>query len=207
MRIQSEMIVLRDMIESDIEDYVRWFTVEREWENWDAPWEKEDTDEKTERKSWTEYYESVKDRPDDARRWKFEIEWNGKHIGWVSSYCIDENYEWVGKIKDGQTVYRAIGIDICEPDVQGKGIGTNTLRTFLNYHFADGVNEIYTQTWSGNVRMIRCAEKAGFVECSREVDSREVNGVKYDGLTFRLEKNGPQWNGGPTPEGVCIHGS
>ena len=30
MRIEFENIVLRDMIESDIEDYVRWFTVERE---------------------------------------------------------------------------------------------------------------------------------------------------------------------------------
>ena len=36
-------VTLRDMLESDIEDYVRWFTVEREWENWDAPWEKEAT--------------------------------------------------------------------------------------------------------------------------------------------------------------------
>ena len=45
MRIEFENIILRDIIESDIEDYVRWFTVEREWENWDAPWEKEDTDE------------------------------------------------------------------------------------------------------------------------------------------------------------------
>ena len=30
MRIEFENIVLRDMIESDIEDYVGWFTVERE---------------------------------------------------------------------------------------------------------------------------------------------------------------------------------
>ena len=60
MRIEFENIVLRDMIESDIEDYVRWFTVEREWENWDAPWEKEDTDAEAERKRWTEYYESRK---------------------------------------------------------------------------------------------------------------------------------------------------
>ena len=49
MRIEFENIILRDIIESDIEDYVRWFTVEREWENWDAPWEKEDTDEENER--------------------------------------------------------------------------------------------------------------------------------------------------------------
>ena len=59
MKIESDNIILRDMIESDIEDYVRWFTVEREWENWDAPWEKEDTCKETERKSWMEYYESV----------------------------------------------------------------------------------------------------------------------------------------------------
>ena len=188
MKIEYDNIILRDMIESDIEDYVRWFTVEREWENWDAPWEKEDTYEETERKRWTEYYESVKDRPDDARRWKFEIEWNGRHIGWVNSYCIDENYEWVGKIEECQTVYRAIGIDICEPDLYGNGIGTNTLRAFMNYYFENGVNELYTQTWSGNARMLRCAEKLGFVECDRDVGALEIDGQKYDGLTFKIKK-------------------
>ena len=188
MKIESDNMILRDMIESDIEDYVRWFTVEREWENWDAPWEKQDTSEETERKKWTEYYESVKARPDDTHRWKFEIEWNGRHIGWVSSYYIDENYEWVGNIKAGQTVYRAIGAGICEPDLWGKGIGTKALRAFMNYYFEKGVNELYTQTWSGNVRMIRCAEKLGFVECDRVVGEQEVGGQKYDGLTFKIKK-------------------
>lgn len=188
MRIEFENIILRDIIESDIEDYVRWFTVEREWENWDAPREKEDTDEENERRSWTEYYESVKLLPDDKLRWKFEIEWNGRHIGWVSSYRIDENYEFIGEIKDGQTFYRAIGIDICEPYLWGKGIGTNTLRAFINYYFDRGITELYTQTWSGNTRMIHCAEKLGFVECNRNVGTREVDG-QYDGLTFKLEKH------------------
>ena len=132
MQIKFDNIVLRDMIESDIEDYVRWFTTETEWSNTDAPWEPIESDEETERTSWREYFESVKDLPDDVRRWKFEIEWNGRHIGWVSSYPIDENYEWIGEVKDGQTVYRAIGIDICEPDVWGKGVGTNALRAFIN---------------------------------------------------------------------------
>lgn len=192
MQLKHGNIILRDMIESDIEDYVRWFTVEREWENWDAPWEKEETNEETERTSWCEYYESVKDRPDDIRRPKFEIEWNGRHIGWVSSYLMDENYKWIGEIKDGQTAYRAIGIDICEPDVRGNGIGTNALRAFMNYFFENGVRELYTQTWSGNVRMIRCAEKLGFAECSRKLGIREVDGQKYDALTFRSEKSSVQ---------------
>ena len=190
MEIKFENIILRDMIESDIADYVRWFTVEREWENWDAPWEKEDTDEETERRSWTAYYESVKLLPDDELRWKFEIEWNGRHIGWVSSYMMNENYEWIGAdtIQPGQTVYRAIGICICEPDVWGHGIGTNALRAFMNYYFASGVDALYTQTWSGNTRMLRCAEKLGFVECNRNIGTRQVDGKTYDGLTFRLER-------------------
>ena len=188
MMIKYENIILRDMIECDIEDYVHWFTEELEWENWDAPWEKEDTNEVTERKSWTKYYESVKSLPDTELRWKFEIEYNGRHIGWVSSYPIDENYEWIGEIKDGQSVYRAIGIDICEPNLWGEGIGANVLRAFMNYYFENGVDELYTQTWSGNVRMLRCAEKLGFKECNRNVGTREVDGVRYDGLTFRLEK-------------------
>ena len=77
MKIEFENIVLRDMSESDIEDYVRWFTTQTEWSKTDAPWEPIESDEEAERASWQEYYESVKDLPDDVRRWKFEIEWNG----------------------------------------------------------------------------------------------------------------------------------
>lgn len=188
MEIKFENIILRDMIESDIEDYVRWFTTEIEWSKTDAPWEPIESDAETERASWQEYYESVKDLPNDVRRWKFEIEWNGRHIGWVSSYPVDEHYEWIGEIQDGQTVYRAIGIDICESDVWGNGVDTNALRAFINYYFGNGVDELYTHTWSGNIRMLRCAEKLGLEECNRYVGSRQVEGKTYDGLTFRLEK-------------------
>ena len=190
MEIKFENIILRDMNESDIENYVRWFTTETEWAKADAPWEPlEESDEESERKRWTRYFEAMRELPDDVHRWKFEIEWNGRHIGWVSSYMMNENYEWIGAntIQPGQTVYRAIGIDICEPDLWGKGIGANVLRAFMNYYFASGVDELYTQTWSGNARMIRCAEKLGFVECNRNVGTREVDG-QYDGLTFRLKK-------------------
>lgn len=188
MQIVYENIVLRDMLEDDIEDYVRWFTRDTEWSNTDAPWEPIASDEQCERSSWREYYESVKNLPEDTLRWKFEIEYSGRHIGWVSSYPIDESYEWIGEPKNGQSVYRAIGIDICESDAWGKGIGTNALCAFINYYFANGYDKLYTQTWSGNVRMLRCAEKLGFDECHRNVKAREVDGKKYDGLTLVLIK-------------------
>ena len=40
-RRKESVVVLRDMIESVIEDYVRWFTrpgEDNDWERWDAPW-------------------------------------------------------------------------------------------------------------------------------------------------------------------------
>ncbi len=188
MKIEFENIILRDMIEADIEDYVRWFTTQTEWSDLDTPWEPIASDEETERASWREYYEAVKEIPEHIRRPKFEIQWNGRHIGWVSSYLIDENYQWVGEIKEGRTVCPAVGIDICEKDVWGHGIGTRALRAFINYLFAGGAEVLYTQTWSGNIPMIRCAEKLGFKECERNAGIREVKGEAYDGLTFRLER-------------------
>lgn len=190
MEIRFKNIVLRDMIESDIVDYVRWSTTDTEWMDFDTPWEKELTDEALEQKKWAVYYESVKSKPETELRWKFEIEYSGKHIGWVSSYMIDKNYEWISvdNIKEGQRVYRTLGIDICESDIWGKGVGTAALQAFTNYWFENGADELYTQTWSGNSRMIRCAEKLGFIECNRFINKREVNGEKYDGLTFVLMK-------------------
>ncbi len=188
MEIQFENIVLRDMKESDIEDYVRWYTTKIEWMDWDAPWETETLDADTERRRWTEYYESVKTMPDNRIRTGFEIEYAGKHIGWVSSYLLDENYHWVQaeNIKEGQKVYRTIGVGICESENWGQHIGTNAFRAFIQYYTDLGCKEICTETWSGNIRMIRVAEKLGFQECNRVIDECEVRGKKYDSLTFIL---------------------
>ena len=190
MEIKYKNIILRDMIPSDIEDNVRWDTTETEWSDYDAPWEPVGGEEASERESWTRYYEAVRGMAEKAIRWRFEIEWEGRHIGWVSSYLIDENYEWIAfsDVQEGQTVYRAVGIDICESDCWGQGVGTNALRAFIQYYFHQGFDTLYTQTWSGNSRMIHCAEKQGFAECCRRVGIHEVRGKRYDELTFRLNK-------------------
>ena len=188
MEWRFNKIVLRDMKKSDIADYVRWFTTETGWMFWDSPEESHQSDADTERKSWTEYYESMQEMPDDVTRWKFEIEAEGRHIGWVSSYLTDENYEWISpmQVNEGQKVHTMVGIDICEPDMWSKHTGTDALRAFIQYYAELGCKEIYIETWSGNFRMIRVAEKLGFQECSRTKDDRAVHGEKYDSLTFIL---------------------
>lgn len=42
MRIENNKVILRDFIKKDIEDIIRWETIETEWQLWDAPWESND---------------------------------------------------------------------------------------------------------------------------------------------------------------------
>lgn len=189
MEIRCQDLILRDMIESDIDDYVRWFTTDTEWSTWDASCEQQEYDPESERRGWTEYYNAVKCMPEKAMRWKFEIEHSGKHIGWVSAYLIDEAYNYItfADATDGQKIYRAVGIDICEPNVWGNGLGTIALGEFIKYYFKFGFESIYIQTWSGNTRIIRCAKKLGFTLCNCHKGKHELNGKKYDELTFKRQ--------------------
>ena len=176
----TDGILLRDMLESDIVDYVRWFTTETGWMAYDAPWEECAATEEEERRAWTAYYESVRDLPPDALRQKFEIERNGKHIGWVSRYT-DLEY------MDNPDSLPAVGIDIPDPQERGRGAGTEALGQFIAYLRARGFRRIYTQTWSGNAAMLRTAEKLGFVPVCRLKGYRTVGGRPYDAVTLALD--------------------
>ena len=189
MKIEYKDIILRDMTEADIEDDIRWNTVETDWSNWDAPWEPLPDISDTDAYRKKELLKLAE--PKDEIRWGFEIETaEGNHIGTVNSYMINENFEWISvkDIKPGDKAFRTVGISICESSFCGKGFGTKALAAFINYYLENGEDEIYCQTWSGNIRMVKCAEKLGFEICKRKIDYREVNGKKYDGLTFKLNK-------------------
>lgn len=177
---RHDPVILRDMRESDIEDYVRWFTVETEWSDFDAPWEEISSSEEEERKSWTEYYDSVKDMPADEPRRKFEIECGGRHIGWVSRYFDLDYVENPDRIP-------AVGIDIPEISERSKGVGTEALRLFIEYLRGLGYKKVYTQTWSGNARMLKVAQKLGFIPVVTLKDQREVRGGRFDAVTLALE--------------------
>ena len=171
------MIILRDMLESDISDYVRWFTSETDWMDYDAPWEDKGSSIDEVLKSWTEYYQSVKDLPKDETRWKFEIEYNGQHIGWVSRY-FDLEY------LDNKEGIPAIGIDIPEKSIYNHGVGTEALKQFMDYLNKKGYERFYIQTWSGNKRMIHVAQKLGFKVCFVKKNHRLINGETYDAVTL-----------------------
>ena len=191
MKITYDNITLRDYQLSDVEDEVRWTNVETAWFYADTPWmTMEEVDPEELRADMIEIMESM---PEDAIRWRFEIEVDGRHIGMVSSYYRDENFEYTpwesidqSKNAEGNNSIRELGIEICEMAYWGKGIGAKTLTALMNYYRSLGEHRFLLETWSGNKRMLGCARKLGFSEVKRRKDAYVVDGVEYDELL--LEK-------------------
>lgn len=188
VQIRYRDIVLREMRESDIADEIRWNTVETEWSHWDAPWEMEEAiqnfNETEEKKRLLEFIHG----PKPPIPYSLEIDTaDGVHIGTVSQYLIDENFDWISrKDAQGKCTYHTLGIDIAESSHWGRGYGTRALAAWTHYFLSNGITDICLQTWSGNIRMIKCAQKLGFAECCRKYGKRQVRGKTYDALTFRL---------------------
>lgn len=184
MEIRCGDVILRDMIESDIEDMVYYMTVETQWGDWDAPWESiDDFDADAYRKAQRDLLQ----KPLSGHRWSLMITTvDGSFIGKVSSYLLDENFDWLDDDSRPEG-FRALGISILNSKYWGKGLGTQALAAWIRYHLAEGIQNLCLQTWSGNERMIRSAVRVGFVECRRLIGIRHVRGGSYDALTFRLD--------------------
>ncbi len=191
MRLVSDKVILRDMIESDIEERIRWQTVETEWLLWDAPWENDPKsihyvpfDEETYRRGAEKKLETLRNSAQHAPRQSFEICINDAretHIGWCNCYFIDDMYFYCPT-----GTRRAIGIDIPCEGARNRGYATAAWKLFIAYLVENGAGEIYTQTWSGNLRVQGLIHKLGFLEVDRKEGLRLVRGERYDALTFRL---------------------
>ena len=170
-KIPGEKIVLKDIVENDINDYYKWFTEELEWTKWDAPWEKMDMEFKKKyiSKLSTEIINGM-----SKTRKRMEIYYNDKHLGWVSSYHKKNNQ-------------LAAGIIIAEEQYWGRGLGREIFGIWVDYLFENHkIDELFCDTWSGNVRMINLALRTGFTI----IDNREiiiVNENEYQRVKLRKE--------------------
>ena len=189
MEITFDDITLRDYRLSDVEEEVRWTNEDTAWFYSDTPWmELEPADPGELREDMLQIISGLPDI-----RWRFEIETAGRHIGMVSSYYLDENFEptpWesIDQNKNAQENHsvRGLGVEICEMDFWGRGIGGKALKALMEYYRGWGEHRFILETWSGNTRMLGCARKLGFTEVKRKKSAYTVDGKKYDGLV--LEK-------------------
>jgi len=183
MRLQNDKVILRDFIKSDIDDVIRWETIETEWQLWDAPWENDEVFDCEEYQKKM-LYSISEEKSNNTMRYKFQVCINNEfetHIGWCNVYKIDDNFEYT--TSDGKY---AIGIDIPIVQTRRNGYATAAWKLLIEYLLSNDIKDIYTQTWSGNLRLIGLATKVGFEECDRNIDERFVRGNLYDGLTYKL---------------------
>jgi RimJ/RimL family protein N-acetyltransferase/predicted N-acetyltransferase YhbS len=177
MIIHGNQVNLRDRRADDLADYERWLAPGPAWREWDAPWEKSAPVEQRLR--------SMQERlaqPFPEPRTGLEIETaDGRHIGWVNSYWVDEQFNW-----------RDCGIVIAEDDEWGRGLGREAYGMWVDYLFsAHDLPRLGMGTWSGNQRMQRVAARVGMRQEARFADARLVRGRRYDAMRWGLTR--AQW--------------
>jgi len=178
MKIEGQRVILRDdQCDSDSDDFFRWFNME-EWTYYDQPdrpfqpVSREEFDKRAEKRQSAGSSSSRR-----GRAWHIDTV-DGRHIGWVNSYDWDE---------EEHSAF--IGICIPEEENWGRGYGTEAVSLFLDFLFDSfGLETIRTATWTGNKRMVRCAQKAGFTDQKTmpHRSSVSVRGEPLERIEFSL---------------------
>ncbi|QFI37389.1 GNAT family N-acetyltransferase [Moritella marina ATCC 15381] len=99
---------------------------------------------------------------------------NGVPVGSVSFYWECESTRWL-----------EAGVVIYDPKYWGQGLGYKALIHWVTHLFSTlNIERVGLTTWSGNLRMMACAEKLGFKQeaCIRKV--RYYQGEYYDSIKY-----------------------
>jgi RimJ/RimL family protein N-acetyltransferase len=100
----------------------------------------------------------------------------GEPLGWVSRYG-DERFPEAC----------LVGISIGEDAYLNRGIGTEALGLWVDYLFSNSsIHRIGLDTWPLNPRMVRVAEKLGFVYEGTERELIEWQGDRLDRIHFGM---------------------
>lgn len=188
MKIKGQRVILRDdHRDSASDDFFRWLNME-EWKYYDEPDQpfqpisREEFDKRA-KKNREEFDKRNKKKSKGSSSSRPSPGWHidtvdGQHIGWVNYYNWDQ---------EEKSAF--IGICIPEEENWGKGYGTEAVSLFLNFLFDSfGLNTIRTATWTGNKRMVRCAQKAGFTnqKIMPHRSSISVRGEPLERIEFSL---------------------
>jgi len=171
VRIEGKKVALVSLEECDLHEL--WelaYGVENpEWKEWDAPYF---PFERLSYEDYCEHIDRVLSTGDPVPHRVAITTRDGQLIGTVSYY-------WEHK----ESLWLEAGIAIYNPRFWNGGYGTEALRLWVDhlFRFIPLVRAGLT-TWSGNVRMIRAAEKVGMQMEARIRKVRLYNGVFYDSI-------------------------
>lgn len=178
LTLEGRLIRLRDIRLADMPRWERFGEPGNAWLKFDAPWEEKPTAEAIaatrakltdviERQAFQEPRSQlvIADRETDA------------YIGHVSRYFKSKPTEWA-----------AVGIGIHDDAFWGQGRGTEAMGLWCDYLFASFPTwrRLTIETWSGNIGMMRVAEKLGFALEARYREARPWDGGIYDAVAYGI---------------------
>lgn len=169
--IHGTHVILRNIVEADLSALWQMIYGDEspEWKKWDAPYYP------LERVDFEQYEQQMTERlatKQDVSSRLVITSKDGELIGTVSYYWEHEPSLWM-----------EVGIVIYNPVYWNGGYGTEALKLWIDHLFASlPLVRIGLATWSGNHRMIRCAEKLGMQMEARIRKARLYNGVHYDSI-------------------------
>jgi RimJ/RimL family protein N-acetyltransferase len=141
-------VLLRDFREGDRDTYLTWIFRDGRWKQMDAPWDRKPWSDEEKRRIEAEFREILGQRRRSAvivdRR-------DGAAVGWVACYPERTHQDAC-----------EVGINICEDDRQGYGLGSEALALWVNHLFESRFHRVAIKTYSFNGAMRRTAEKLGF---------------------------------------------
>jgi len=169
-------ILLRPFQVEDLPVYAAWMAPGHRWRTLDGPYYPAPTTEQI-----ASRMERIRARlltgPPPSDRLVIAARGSGALVGTVSRYWQSQETNWL-----------SLGISLYDPAHWGQGWGHQALGLWCQ-HLFDGPLELARldlRTWSGNIGMMRLAEKLGFTREATFRRARVVNGEYYDGLGYGI---------------------
>lgn len=99
------------------------------------------------------------------------------------------NFYWQNR----RALQLEVGIALYDSSCWGKGIGRQALQMWITQLFmTQSVEQIGLTTWSGNLAMMRCAKRLGFILTERDQGACYYQHYHYDRLQYTLYQS--QWS-------------
>ncbi|WP_202080558.1 GNAT family N-acetyltransferase [Caldalkalibacillus salinus] len=174
IKVTGQQVTLRSIKKEDIPTLYHLMYGERhpEWKKWDAPYIPLNPT------SYEDFSASIKRHIETVSTpSRLVIEADQHVIGTVSYYWMHEASKWL-----------EVGIVIFKPQYWNGGYGSEALSMWRDLLFSSDLQlvRLGLTTWSGNIRMVRCAEKIGMIEEARIRKARYYDGVYYDSIKMGM---------------------
>ncbi|GAB6262561.1 GNAT family N-acetyltransferase [Photobacterium sp. R1] len=174
-------VTIRPARLSELDELYHLVTSDEAWTQFNGPYFPYTTP------SFTEFAQSTFSRMCEGKTMQL-IAMSGRPVGSVSYYWECELTRWL-----------EMGVIIYQSDDWGKGLAALALPQWISHLFsALEIERVGLTTWSGNPRMMACAEKLGFQQEARLRKVRYFQGEYYDSVKYGVLRS--EWE----QRGSCV---